>query len=234
MTAEHETKGGRTVTLRNIGLAVLVLGSLWGVSEVVLNDTVKAVEFPFRAGALVGFGMLAMGALLGYGRRALALLAIPLVAVAVKQLVVPIAGATVLCKANSCIAVLLQAGALAAVAGVAANAVRGRVAARVAAGAGAGLLSAVPFYFVGLAVAPCNYLMSFDRAGGFAAFMVQEGLVWAAFAAVLFPAGYWIGARVREPLAALEHRRPALYLGTALGVTCCCWAGAALAITLGA
>jgi hypothetical protein len=234
LTAVNEPKNGHGTSLRNLALAVLVLGSLWGVSEVVLNDTVKAVEFPFRAGALVGFGMLAMGVLLGYSRRPLALLAIPLVAVAVKQLVVPIAGATVLCKANSCIAVLLQAGALAAVAAAVAGGLERRATARVAAGAGAGLLSAVPFYFVGLAVAPCNYLLSFDRAGGFAAFMIQEGLAWAAFAAVLFPAGYWVGARVREPLGVLEARRPAVYYGTALGVTLCCWAGAALAISLGA
>jgi hypothetical protein len=222
------------MSLRTVGLAVLVLGSLWGVAEVVLNDAVRASGLPFRAGVLAGFGMLAMGALLGYGRRPLSLLAIPLVAVAIKQLVVPVAGAAVACKANSCIAVLLQAGALAAVAGLAMRGIERRGAARVAAGAGAGLLSAVPFYFAGLAVAPCNYLLSFDRAGGFAAFMVQEGLVWAAFAAVLFPLGYALGARVREPLAALGHRRPALTLGTALGVTFCCWAGAAVAIALGA
>ncbi|HUT77179.1 MAG TPA: hypothetical protein VM285_05810 [Polyangia bacterium] len=234
MAAANETKNGRAATLRGLTLAVLVLGSLWGVAEVVLNDTIKAVEFPFRAGALVGFGMLVMGALLGFARRPLALLAIPLVAVSIKQLVVPIAGATVLCKANSCIAVLLQATVLAGAAGFALEAIQRRSAARVAAGAGAGLLSAVPFYFVGLAVAPCNYLLSFDRAGGFAAFMVQEGLVWAAFAAVLFPAGYWIGVRVREPLGALEARRPAVYCGTALGVTVCCWIGAALAIAIGA
>jgi hypothetical protein len=222
------------VTVRNVAIAVLELGSLWGVAEVVLNDVVKAADLPFRAGVLTGFGMLAMGLLLGYARRPLAVLGVPAVAVLVKQLVVPLLGASVLCKANSCIAVLLEAGALAAAAGLAMRGLERSTFARAGAGAGAGLLSAVPFYFVGLAVAPCAYLTSFDRAGGFAAFMLQEGLVWAAFSAVLFPVGFAVGARVRAPLAALAERRPIAYYGAALGVAAFCWVTAAIAIYAGA
>jgi hypothetical protein len=224
----------RVSRLRSIAVAVLVLGSLWGVAEVVLNDTIKAADLPFRAGILTGFGMLAMGVLLGYGRRPLALLGVPLVAVLVKQMVVPLLGASVACKANSCIAVVLEASLLAAVAGFSMRWMDRGVPARAAAGAGASLLSAVPFYFVGLAVAPCNYLMSFDRAGGFAAFMVQEGLIWAAFSAVLFPVGFALGARVREPLYALEARRPVAYHAAALGAALCCWITASLTILAGA
>jgi hypothetical protein len=234
VTEDTRSNEDRALTLRTIAVAVLVLGSLWGVAEVVLNDTVRAAELPFRAGILTGFGMLTMGLLLGFGRRPLAILGVPLVAVLVKQMVVPILGASVLCKANSCIAVLFEAAVLAGVATVAMRGIGKRTIARAGAGAGAGLLSAVPFYFVGLAVAPCAYLMSFDRAGGFAAFMVQEGLVWAAFSAVLFPAGYAIGARIREPIRALESRRPLAYYGAAVGVAAFCWGTAALAIYAGA
>jgi hypothetical protein len=234
MTAATDTRDHRAATVRNIAIAVLVLGSLWGVAEVVLNDAIKAADLPFRAGALTGVGMLAMGLLLGYGRRPLAVLGVPVIAVLVKQMVVPILGASVLCKANSCIAVLFEAAVLAGVAVVAMRGIEKRTIARAGAGAGAGLLAAVPFYFVGLAAAPCAYLMSFDRAGGFAAFMVQEGLVWAAFSAVLFPAGYALGARVREPLRAFESRNPVAYYGAALGVALSCWITAALTIYAGA
>jgi hypothetical protein len=234
VTDEITANEKHTLGVRNIAIAVLVLGSLWGVAEVVLNDTIRAADLPFRAGILTGFGMLAMGLLLGFARRPLAILGVPVIAVLVKQLVVPILGASVLCKANSCIAVLLEASLLAGVAGLAMRGIERSVIARAGAGAGAGLAAAVPFYFVGLAVAPCAYLMSFDRAGGFAAFMVQEGLVWAAFSAVLFPVGWAIGARVREPLFALESRHPAAYCGAALGVAAFCWATAALAIYAGA
>jgi hypothetical protein len=234
VTEETRSNEDRALTVRNIAVAVLVLGSVWGVAEVVLNDTIKSADLPFRAGILTGFGMLAMGVLLGYGRKPLAILGVPAIAVLVKQMVVPIAGASVLCKANSCIAVLFEASLLAGVAAVAMRGIEKRAIARAGAGAGAGLLAAVPFYFVGLAVAPCNYLLSFDRAGGFAAFMVQEGLVWAAFSAVLFPAGFALGARIREPLFALESRRPAAYYGAAIGVAALCWITAALNIYAGA
>jgi hypothetical protein len=234
VTAEITPSEDRALKVRNIAVAVLVLGSLWGVAEVVLNDAIKAADLPFRAGALTGFGMLAMGLLLGYARKPLAVLGVPAIAVLVKQMVVPILGASVLCKANSCIAVLFEASLLAGVAAVAMRGIGKSAVLRAGAGAGAGLLSAVPFYFVGLAVAPCKYLLSFDRAGGLAAFMVQEGLVWAAFSAVLFPVGYALGARFREPLRAFEMRSPVAYHGAALGVALSCWIAAALTIYAGA
>jgi hypothetical protein len=234
VTAEITNNEDRALGARNIAAAVLVLGSLWGVAEVVLNDAIRAADLPFRAGALTGVGMLAMGLLIGYARRPLAVLGVPAVAVLVKQMVVPILGASVLCKANSCIAVLFEAAVLAGAAGLAMRGLGRSPILRAGTGAGAGLLSAVPFYFVGLAVAPCAYLMSFDRAGGFAAFMVQEGLVWAAFSAVLFPVGFALGARVRDPLGAFAARRPIAYCGAALGVAAVCWIAAALNILAGA
>jgi hypothetical protein len=235
VTNADTNDNARAITPRRIAIAVLVLGSLWGLAEVLLNDVIRASGLlPIRAAALTGFGLLALGVMLGYARRPLALLAIPAVAVIIKQLVVPIAGASVLCKANSCIAVLFEASVLAGAAGVMASRLEKSTATRAATGAGAALLSAVPFYFVGLAVAPCNYLLSFDRAGGFAAFMLREGLVWAAFSAVLFPLGHAIGARVREPVLAFETRKPAFYYGAALGITVACWVTAAVAISFGA
>jgi hypothetical protein len=234
VTDEIAAGEDRALKVRNIAVAVLVLGSMWGVAEVVMNDAIKAADLPFRAGALTGFGMLAMGLLLGYARRPIAILGVPLVAVLVKQMVVPILGASVLCKANSCIAVLFEASLLAGAAAIAMRGIERSAVARAGTGAGAGLLAAVPFYFVGLAVAPCAYLTSFDRAGGFAAFMIQEGLVWAAFSAVLFPAGYALAVRVRAPLRALESRNPAVYYGAALGAALSCWIAAALTIYAGA
>ncbi|MDD5309885.1 MAG: hypothetical protein PHU25_21420 [Deltaproteobacteria bacterium] len=234
MTTETVNRTDRASMLRNIVILIFVLGSLWGAAEVLLNDAIKAADLPLRAGILTGFGMLVMGMFLGHARKPFALLGIPLVAVLIKQMVVPIMGASVLCKANSCIAVLFEASLLAGVAMVAARGMERSGPTRAATGAGAGLLSAVPFYFVGLAVAPCSYLMSFDRAGGFAAFMIQEGLVWAAFSAVLFPLGYALGTRGRETVLSLEARRPAFYYGAALGVVTACWISAAVAISLGA
>jgi hypothetical protein len=53
-------------------------------------------------------------------------------------------------------------------------------------GGGAVLLASAAFYIAGMHVAPCAYLLSFKTLG---AFIVTEGLVWAAFSAILLPLG---------------------------------------------
>ncbi|MCK4548468.1 MAG: hypothetical protein KAW17_13620 [Candidatus Eisenbacteria sp.] len=214
--------GNRRANPANLWIGIAVLGSLWGLSEVVLNDAVRATGLPFRAGILAGVGMLLMGMAVGFLRRPWVLLGIPVVAVVLKQLVVPVLGVSVLCKANSCLGVGLQAVVLAGVVGLAGRRLR-KTGVRVASGAGAALISAVPFYFIGLRVAPCPYLLSFDRPGGFAAFMAVEGISWAVFSALLFPLGYRLGAGARDPLSALGTARPGLYYAASVAAAAVCW-----------
>ena len=103
---------------------------------------------------------------------------------------------------------------------------------RVTTGFSAGLLSGGAFYFAGMQVAPCQYLVSFDRPGGFVAFMAAEGLLWAAFAGVLFPVGYWVGVRIGRNVPVLSRRPVLYYAGSAL-IVLCCWLASALAIATG-
>ena len=217
----------------HILVAVLVLGSLWGLSEVLLNDVIRSAGLPWRAGILFGVGMLLMGIALGFLRKPIALPGIALVAILMKQMVVPILGVSILCKANSCIAVMLQATVLGGLAGLAGR--RLSASRRIHAGAGGitGLLSAVPFYFIGLRAAPCPYLLSFGRPGGFAAFLVSEGLVWAAFGAILFPLGHGLGERLGSPRGAKWTRRPLLYYGTSAVLALFCWILAGLTMVSG-
>jgi hypothetical protein len=94
----------------------------------------------------------------------------------------------------------------------------------------AALGSAVPFYFLGLRLAPCPYLLSFNRPEGFVAFLMAEGLVWAALSALSLPLGYHLGVKARKPLAALENRKPLVYYAASLGLVLCCWIVAAVTI----
>jgi hypothetical protein len=227
---EAVRKNAATDTL----LVILVLGSLWGFSEVVLSETIKIAGIPFRAGILTGIGMGIMGIAVAMNRKTLPLLGIALVTVAAKELVVPILHCSFMCKANSCAAVLLQGLALSSVIVISGHRIAGGVFTRAIAGASAALLSAGAFYYVGINLAPCAYLLSFASQSGIVTFMGAEGIVWAAFSAVFFPIGCAIGARLLNLLPAVKMQKPAAYyLFTATGLFCC-WAAIAASTIMSA
>ncbi len=214
-------------------IAILVLGSLWGLSEVVVNGGIRAAGLPYRAGILAGVGMGIMGIAMGLFGKARMLVLIGLLAVLLKQLVVPILHVSVLCKANSCIAVMFQGLALATVVSVMGRRFEKSDLARITTGVSAGLLAALAFYPVGIRVAPCPYLLSFCRPGGYGAFMAAEGLIWAAFSGILLPAGYWLGQQMEGVILVPGRKKPVLYYAVSGAVVACCWVAGALAIAAG-
>ncbi|MBC7264092.1 MAG: hypothetical protein H5T64_06995 [Chloroflexi bacterium] len=229
-----ETKAlEKRTPLLDIFTAIAVLGSLWGVSEVVLGGAMASANFPYRAAILTGIGMGILGIATGAFRRPMMLAGVALVAILCKQLVVPILHVSVLCKANSCLAVMLEGLALAGVVSFAGRKLERGHLARVASGASAALLAAAAFYFAGMRLAPCQYLLSFNRPGGFVAFLAAEGLPWAVFSALLFPAGYWVGARLRDAVLAPGTRRPSLYYIASAALVVGSWIASAVAIAAG-
>ncbi|HLE50500.1 MAG TPA: hypothetical protein VI755_00455 [Anaerolineales bacterium] len=213
-------------------IAILVFGSLWGLSEVVLGSAIRAAGLPYRAGILTGVGMGIMGMAIGIFRKPVMLAGIALVAILCKQLAVPILHASVMCEANSCLAVMLEGLALAGVVSLAGRKLDRGYLIKIVSGALAALLVAAAFFFIGMQVAPCRYLLSFNRPGGFMAFLAVEGLVWAAFSATLFPLGYWAGARLRDVVPVFGTRKPWLYI-TSAALVVCSWVASALAIATG-
>ena len=226
----NEIKRARLV---DVLIAIVVLGSLWGLSEVVLGGAIRAAGLPYRTGILTGVGIGIMGIAVGAYRKPSMLAGIALVAILCKQLVVPILHISVMCKANSCLAVMLEGLALAGIVSLAGRKLDRSHLAQITSGASAPLLAAATFYFIGLRVAPCRYLLSFNRPGGFVAFLAVEGLVWAVFSAILFPAGYWVGARFRDIGLALRTRKPLFYYTTFVALVVCCWVASAFAIATG-
>ena len=204
-------------------IILLALGSLWGLSEVALSDGIRTAGIPFRAAILVGVGALLAGAGLALLRRPAALLLLPVLAVGVKMLVVPVLRMSPMCIANSCVAVGLEGGALAAVALAARRAVARGHAGRIAAGAGAGLAGAVLFWLVGMRVAPCPYLLSFAGGSRLPAWLLAEALPWTLTAAAGLALGWALGARLREPLRAAGARRPALTWSAGGAVAAASW-----------
>lgn len=183
---EMRTDEIKRVQSIDILIAILVLGSLWGVSEVVLSGAIRAAGLPYRSGILTGIGMCIVGIAVGIFRKPLIIVGIALVAVLCKQLVVPIFHVSVMCKANSCLAVMLEGLSLAGVVSLAGRKLDSSHLAPIASGASSALIAAVAFYFLGMWVSPGPDLLSFNHPGGFIAFLTSKGLVWAAFSGILF------------------------------------------------
>jgi len=223
----------RRKTARDILIGLLVVGSVWGFLEVVLGGAMKAGSIPYKGDVLTGLGMLLMGIAVAMYRKPVMLIAIAAVAVGVRQLSVPILHLSTFCKANSSIAVLLGGAALAGASALAGRRLERGTRSRVITGFSAGLAAGVSFFFIGMRVAPCRYLLSFNRPGGLVAFLKAEGLIWAALCALLFPVGYRVGVSLRDSVFDLRAARPDFYYAASLTLVLCCWAVSAIAIARG-
>lgn len=221
----------RALSNREKLAALAVVGSLWGFSEVALNAGLRAVAPNLRAGVLVAVGMLLMGALLGVARRPSLLIAAAFIAAACRQLVVPILQVSLLCKANACIAVVLQGTMAAGVAAALGARIHARAATRGVGAATAALAAAGTFWVVGMHVAPCNYLLSFNRPDGLIAFLMREGVRWAVLSSVTFPVGYAWGVRRGEALGAAAT--PRLYYASSVALCAAAWIAAGLLTAAG-
>jgi hypothetical protein len=214
-------------------ITTLVLGSLWGFSEVVLGGALAAAGLPYKAGVLVGVAMLIMGIAIGAFKKSPMLAMIALVAIACKQLVVPILHVSIMCKANSCLAVMLQGVTLIGVVSLAGHKLDKGYRVKIASGASAALMAASAFYFLGMQVAPCQYLLSFSRPGGFTAFLTHEALVWAVFSGMFFPPGYSLGTHLGDIALVLRTRKPLFYYTISAAFVVCFWTTSAIAIAAG-
>ena len=197
--------------LLNKLIIILVFGFMWSLSEVAIGGALRKIGFHYRSGLLTGIGMGIMGVAFAIYRKPILLAGITFIAVLGKQLAIPLLHLTVLCRANSSIAVMLEGLSLAGVAAVMENRRKNGDMGRMLTGASAALIASAAFYYIGMHVAPCRYLLSFNRPGGLISFLTVEGLIWAVFSAILFPAGFWAGNQVKEYIIDVQIKRPAIY-----------------------
>ena len=214
-------------------IAILVLGSLWGFSEVVVSAAIGAAGLPYRAAILTGIGMGLMAIAFAVFRKPLMPVGLAIVAILCKQLVVPILHLPLMCKANSCLAVLLQGLGAAGTTAILKRRLESNAFARISAGPIAAVLSAVAFYSAGMRLAPCQYLLAFQGGPGFVAFLAAEAVPWAVTSAVTFPMGYALGKPLRDRLVVLRSLHPALYYGANAAVVATSWIASALTIAAG-
>jgi hypothetical protein len=158
---------------------------------------------------------------------------IAFVAILCKQLVVPVLHVSPMCGMNSCLAVFLEYGALTGIAAVAFNKMKGSAGLRILTAGGAALASAIAFYYVGMRVAPCNFLLGFNVPGGIYSFLFKVGLSWIVFSAVLFPIGWLAGEKLGDKIFYIFEQKPQLSFGGAAITSILCWIICAVGISQG-
>jgi hypothetical protein len=228
MTEVTRNKLSNLPGLVHLVIGILVFGSIWGLLEVALGGGLQVANFPYRAGLLTGIGIAIMGMALVIYKKPAMLIGIGLVTALVKLLAVPILHISIMCKANSCIAVFTEAVALSLVAFSLRSEMGKSVHARMGTGALAAIVASVGFYFVGMQVAPCKYLLSFTPGG----FIITEGLIWAAFSAILLPLGYLAGEKLVGKASPALIRR-SVYYPVSASTVLLCWGVSALVIMAG-
>lgn len=216
----------------DLWLVVLALGSVAGLIEVVAGGLLRDLKFPFTSGLLTGLGFAIIGIGFAIFKKPFIGIIIGLVAILCKLLIVPIMHVSLMCNANSCLAVLLEYGALSGIAATMGNKIHGKTSSRILAGGLAALVSAIAFYFIGMRVAPCNYLLTFREAGVFS-FILKEGSSWIISSAILFPLGWFVGQRLKDKIVLHLIHRPRLIQGGAVLTFVLCWLISAIGISQG-
>jgi hypothetical protein len=214
-------------------IMILALGSICGLIEVVLSGALRTADFPWRAGLLTGLGLGIIAFAYAIYRKPIIALGIGFVAVLVKQLAVPVLGQTFVCNANSCLAVGLEYSALAAVALFTMKKMQNNGGLRFLTGGAGAFIGSIGFLLIGMHVAPCNYLLSFNQAGGFVSYLYKESLNWTLFSAALFPLGWLVGVKYEASLARLFENKPRVIYAGASVISVVCWAVSAIAIAGG-
>lgn len=226
----EKEKSSKTV---DVLIVVLILGSFWGLSEVILNGIIRQAGIPYRTGILIGVGMGLMGVAVGIVKKFSFLVGVALVAILCKQLIVPILHVSIMCKANSCLAVMIDSLLLTGAVAVIGSKLNKNLMYRIAGGLIAGFSAAVVFYLVGMKSVPCPSLLTFAGLQGFVSFLVKKGLVWMIFSGIFFPVGYFVGNRLKDIVFVIRAKKPLFYYAFSGTLVVCCWLAVAFAIVAG-
>lgn len=187
---------------------MVLSGVLWGISETLLGNFIRVGAPSLRAGILTGIGMGIMGLFYGMYRRPILFPVIAVVTAFSVQLAVPILQCSILCKANSNLAVLLHGSCLSLITIIFNRTGRKSIASYSIAGFLSAGLSASVFYYAGMHLAPCDYLLSFRNSGGIVHFMMKEGALWAVFSSMGYPIGIIAGGYCLKALLVWKRRSP--------------------------
>jgi len=232
MTEHIEDKDSKQQGLVHLVIGILVFGSIWGFLEATLGGFLHMIIFPNKGAIMGGIGIAIMASALAIYKKPSMLLGIGIVAASFKLLDVWIFSlpVTSIHIVNPAMAIIFESLAFSLVAVFVMNKIVKNAFVGVGAGALIGLISATAWVYFAIYVmnAPLYARVVFTAGE----FIANQGVVQAAFSAILLPLGYLAGVKLANVTSSvLMHR--SLYHATSVGIICLCWGISALAIMAG-
>ena len=213
-------------------IGILVFGSVWGFLEATLGGFLHMIIFPNKGAIMGGIGVAIMASALAIYKKPGMLPGIGIIAALFKLLDVwlfalPIASIHII---NPAMAIIFESLAFSLVATFMMNRIARNAFVGVGAGVLAGLISAIAWVYFAIYVmnAPAYARVVFTAGG----FITNQGVLQAAFSAILLPVGYLVGEKLAVKTPPVLARRPVYYAVSASTVVFC-WGISALAIGAG-
>ncbi len=213
-------------------IGILVFGSIWGLLEATLGGFLHMIIFPNKGAIMSGIGVAVMALALAIYRKPAMLPGIGIVAASFKLLDVwlfslPVASIHIV---NPAMAIVFESLAFGLVAAFIMNRIAKNASIGIGAGFLVGLISATAWVYFAIYVmnAPLYARVVFTAGG----FITNQGVVQAAFSAILLPLGYLAGEKLAARTSPVLARRPVYYAVSASTVLLC-WGVSALVIMAG-
>ena len=216
-----------------IVIGVLVCGSIWGFFEATLGGFLHMIIFPNKGAIMGGLGVAIMAAALAYYKKPAMIPAVGIIAASFKLLDVwifalPITSVHII---NPAMAIIFESFAFTLVAVILMRRMPRNVFTGIGAGALVGLMTATAYVYFAIYITNSPL---FERMGVNSAveFIAGQGVVQAAFSAILLPIGYLVGEKLKMKITSVRTRRYSYY-SVSMIVICLCWGISAIATLAG-
>ena len=216
-----------------IVIGALVCGSIWGFFEATLGGFLHMIIFPNKGAIMGGLGVAIMAAALAYFKKPAMLPAVGIIAASFKLLDVwifslPITSVHII---NPAMAIIFESLAFTLVAIILMKRMPQNAFIGIGAGALVGLMSATAYVYFALYITNSPL---FERMGVSSAveFIAGQGVVQAAFFAILLPIGYLVGEKLKMKITSVLTRQYSYY-AVSMTVICLCWGISAIATLAG-
>jgi hypothetical protein len=205
---------------RQLLVAGVLAGSLWGSSEVVLGTFIKGAALPLRGTMMTAIGVGILFAVFAL-RRSIAAAALAVLTTLTIKIICAVYLGGLDSIINSSLAVLLEGSAIVLAVTLLRNVFINTALFRSALTAITILGAGTMFYIIGSRLAPCPYLKSLSATQ----FLLHEILPWSLFSALTAPLGYLIGLKLKEHVS-----EESVLTAPALLTTACCWIACAITV----
>lgn len=209
-------------------IGVLIFGSMWGLLEATLGGFLHLIIFPNKGAIMSSIGVAIMAAALAVYRKPAVSIGIGIIAASFKLLDVLIFALPVNSYhiVNPAMAIIFESLAFSLIAAFLMDKIAKNAFAGIGAGVLVGLISAIAYIHFALLVTPAEVVA---RQGVKTAsqFIINQGVVQAAFCGILLPLGYLAGEKLAARVSLISLKAPLYYASSAI-VICLCWSISAI------